>query len=167
MHQNPVEDKPACPDHQVGDVEPYRSKIIFQNKRIGDLDRNHRCEHGTNEIQEIGNIVHGVHDGCDRTDHRNRDGCPFLLNCPGYYRAGYTGGKSVQKRGGNRGENDNEQPCSTQPRFDHNHRDIVCTGKKRRSHSDDIHEAADHTVDQCARKSCLKWLFRLSRIIAD
>ena len=25
----------------------------FQNKRIGDLDRNHRCEHGTNEIQKL------------------------------------------------------------------------------------------------------------------
>ena len=67
-HQKSVNHKAHKPDNQIADVECACFLVLFQNKEIGNLDGDHRCEHGANEIQKIGYISKRQEDCTNCTD---------------------------------------------------------------------------------------------------
>ena len=88
--------------------------ILFYEKVIHDLDGDHGSEHGTDQIQKIGDIIHGKHHGRRGTYDRNSHSRPLFLDLLGNGHTGYPRGIRVQEGGCHCGKYNDEQARQSQ-----------------------------------------------------
>lgn len=116
MHKDSVDHKPRKPYDQIGNAKGFPFVILFYEKVIHDLDGDHGSEHGTDQIQKIGDIIHGKHHGRRGTYDRNSHSRPLFLDLLGNGHTGYPRGIRVQEGGCHRGKYNDEQARQSQAR---------------------------------------------------
>ena len=103
LHQNTIENEADQPDDQIHDIKRDLERVgLFQDEIISDLYSDHRRENRTDQVQEVGDIVHRIHNRCDRSDDGHDDCCPLLRNLLRDRYAGYTCGIRIEECGCNR-----------------------------------------------------------------
>lgn len=81
IHQNTVKYKTDHPDYTIHDIQRYFQAVLsLQNEEIRNLDCDHRREYRTDQVQEIGNVVHRINDCSDHSDHSYNNCCIFPID---------------------------------------------------------------------------------------
>lgn len=79
VHQQPIQDKACQPDEQVVQTESGVAAVMTQKQDIRDLDGDHRREYGTDQIKEVGDVIHRKKDGCQDADEGDHDANSLLF----------------------------------------------------------------------------------------
>ena len=56
-----------------------RQKAAAQQEEVRDLDGDHRREYGTDQIKEVGDVIHRKKDGCQDADEGDHDANSLLF----------------------------------------------------------------------------------------
>ena len=167
FHQHPVDDKSDKPEDQAAPIKRRLVFITVQNEKVCDLYGDHRCEDRADQIEEIRDIVHREQDSGNGSDNSYRD-ChmvAFQLCKDGF--TGNSGRVGIQKRRRDGGKYDDQQSGDAQTRFQKDLCDVGFPGEQGSAHADDVHPAADQSVDDRADGSGLDRLFCFAGVVTD
>ena len=168
-HEETVESKADHPDHGVPDIQEIFFVIFLQNEIVRNLNGDHGCEDGANQIQEAGDVVHVEENGTDGSDdghdHGNLLAAALQLVREGF--CGDAGRPGIQEGCGDGGENQNEKSCDAKACFDHDDSDVGFSGNNGSAHADDVHPYGDQAVDNHADQRCLPGLVGFSCVVTD
>ena len=166
-HQDSVGHKSDDPDHQVLHVGSARERLLLKDKIVRDLDRDHGREDGTDQVQKVRDVVHGIDDRGNSTDHGDHDSCPLLTDLLRDRDTGYTGGIGVEESRRHRREDDDQKTCHTEACFHHDGGDVIGPRVDGGAHADHIHEDTDRAVDQHADGRRRHRLLRFPGVVTD
>lgn len=166
-HEQAVHDETDHPDDQVAPVEGFLRSVALEDEEIRDLHRDHRRKNGADEVQEVGDVIHGEQDRADRTDHGHADADPAAVQLLRDGLAGNAGRVRIEERGCYRGKYDDQKSDNTEAGLHHDLRDVRLRRKDGGAHADHVHPAADDAVDDRADRRCTHRLFRVAGVIAD
>ena len=139
----------------------------MQQEVVGNLHGDHGGEHGADQVQKAGDIVHGEQDGPGHAHHSGDDGHRLAADPAGQGLGGDAGGPGVQERGGDGGEHQDHQGGNAQTGLDHDDGDVILAGEDGRAHADDVHPAGYQTVGDHAGCRGPDGLLGLAGIVAD
>ena len=166
-HQQAIGHKAHEPYHQVPGVGGHGEAVPAQKEVVGDLHGDHGGEHGADQIQKAGDIVHGEQDGPGHAHHSGDDGHRLAADLPGQGLGGDAGGPGVQERGGDGGEHQDHQGGNAQAGLDHDDGDVILAGEDGRAHADDVHPAGHQAIGNHAGHGGPDGLLGLAGIVAD
>jgi len=166
-HEQAVEYETRKPDDKVGNVQRFAAAVPVKDEVVRGLDGYHGREHGADEVEKARDVVHGPYHGRRGAHGRHRQSGVFAVYPCRNRLTGYAGGESVQKRGGDGGEDQNDQCRDAKPGLGHDLRHIGFAGVNGRAHADEVHPAGGKAVGQGARRRGRRGVLGVPGIVAD